>query len=38
MTLIKGILVLSLVGGIAACDKTDKTFDRGFDSKDLRKL
>lgn len=38
MKFVKSILVLSLVGGIAACEKQNKTFDRGFDSKDLSTL
>ncbi|PSL19798.1 hypothetical protein [Shimia abyssi] len=33
MKLIKGVLLLSLSVGVAACDnKVDKTVDRGFDS------
>jgi len=39
MKLFKGILLLSVVGGLAACDhKIDKTVDRGFDAKDLSML
>lgn len=38
MKLVKGILLLTLGAGIAACDKVDKTVDRGFDSKDLSQL
>lgn len=38
MKLVKGILLLTLGAGIAACDKVDKTVDRGFESKDLSQL
>jgi hypothetical protein len=38
MKIIKGIVVLAVVGGLAACNKVDKTVDRGFDSKDLSTL
>ncbi|MGB1389692.1 MAG: hypothetical protein ACPG61_12480 [Paracoccaceae bacterium] len=38
MKLVKGILLLTLGAGIAACDKVDKTVDRGFDAKDLSQL
>ena len=38
MKILKGILLLAVVGGLAACDKVDKTVDRGFDSKDLSTL
>ena len=38
MKLVKGILLLALGAGIAACDKVDKTVDRGFDAKDLSQL
>ena len=38
MKLVKGILLLTLGAGIAACDKVDKTVDQGFDSKDLSQL
>ncbi len=38
MKLFKGILLLAVVGGLTACDKVDKTVDRGFDAKDLSTL
>lgn len=38
MKIVKGIVLLAVVGGLAACDKVDKTVDRGFDSKDLSTL
>ncbi|MEX0285204.1 MAG: hypothetical protein AB3N23_11395 [Paracoccaceae bacterium] len=38
MKFIKPILILACAGGIAACDKVDKTVDRGFDAKDLSTL
>ena len=38
MKLLKSILILTVAGGIAACDKVDKTVDRGFDAKDLSQL
>lgn len=39
MKLIKGILLLAVVGGLSACDiQADKTVDRGIDSKDLSQL
>ena len=38
MKIIKGIVVLAVVGSLAACDKVDKTVDRGFDAKDLSTL
>ncbi len=38
MKLIKSIVLLAVVGGFAACDKVDKTVDRGFDAKDLSTL
>lgn len=39
MKLIKGILLLAVVGGLSACDiQADKTIDRGFDAKDLSQL
>ena len=38
MKLVKGILLLTLGAGIVACDKVDKTVDRGFDAKDLSQL
>ncbi len=39
MKLIKGVLLLALGTGIAACDnKVDKTVDRGWDSKHLSQL
>lgn len=39
MKLIKGIVLLAVVGGLAACEnKIDKTVDRGFDAKDLSTL
>ncbi|MGX9351042.1 hypothetical protein ACS3QZ_07565 [Shimia sp. W99] len=39
MKLIKGVLLLSLAAGVAACDnKVDKTVDRGWDSKHLSQL
>lgn len=38
MKLIKSIVLLAVVGGMAACTKVDKTVDRGFDAKDLSTL
>lgn len=39
MKLIRGVLLLALGTGIAACDnKVDKTVDRGWDSKHLSQL
>ena len=38
MNIIKGIALLAVVGSIAACDKQNKTVDRGIDSKDLSTL
>ncbi|AAV97146.1 lipoprotein (plasmid) [Ruegeria pomeroyi DSS-3] len=38
MKLIKGIALLAALGGLAACEATDKTRDRGIDAKDLSQL
>lgn len=38
MKLVKSLLILSFVGGISACTKTDKTYDGFFDRKDLSQL
>lgn len=38
MKIIKGIVVLAVLGGLGACAKIDKTVDRGFDAKDLSQL
>lgn len=38
MKLIKGIVLCAALGGLAACEATDKTVDRGIDSKDLSNL
>ncbi|MBV1896345.1 MAG: hypothetical protein KUG70_07795 [Rhodobacteraceae bacterium] len=38
MKFFRGVLILATVGGLAACEQTDKTFDGGFDSKDLSQL
>lgn len=38
MNIVKGIVLLAIVGGITACNQTDKGWDRGIDSKDLRTL
>lgn len=38
MKLFKGILILATVGGLAACEKTDKTYDGYLDKKDLSQL
>lgn len=38
MKLIKGIALLAALGGLAACEATDKTVDRGIDSGDLSNL
>lgn len=38
MNIVKGIALLAVVGSIAACDKQNKTVDRGFDAKDLSQL
>jgi len=35
---VKGLAFLVVVVGLAACEKVDKTVDRGFDSKDLSTL
>ena len=38
MKLVKGIVLLAALGGLAACEATDKTVDRGIDAKDLSTL
>ena len=38
MNTLKGIVIVALSLGVAACEKLDKTVDRGFDSKDLSTL
>lgn len=38
MTSLKLVFALPLVVGIAACEKQNKTVDRGWDSKDLSQL
>lgn len=38
MKIFKSILILATVGGLAACDKTDKTYDGFIDRKDLSQL
>jgi len=35
MNIVKGIALLAVVGAISACDKQNKTVDRGFNSHDL---
>ena len=38
MKIFKSILILATVGGLAACEKTDKTYDGWIDRKDLSQL
>lgn len=38
MKLVKGIALLAAIGALSACEATDKTVDRGIDSKDLSQL
>ena len=39
MKIVKGIALLAVISGLAACEnKIDKTVDRGFDAKDLSTL
>jgi hypothetical protein len=40
MKLVRGIILLGLITSVSGClgDKTDKTVDRGFDSKHLSQL
>ncbi|MEP4700791.1 MAG: hypothetical protein ABJZ79_06520 [Parasphingorhabdus sp.] len=38
MKIVKGIVLLVAIGGLTACEKYDKTVDRGIDSKDLSTL
>lgn len=38
MKTVKIIALLACVSALVACDKQDKTVDRGFDSKDLSTL
>lgn len=38
MKIVKGIVLVAVIGGLAGCDKIDKTVDRGFDAKDLSTL
>lgn len=38
MRLLKCTLLIALAAGVAACDKQDKTVDRGIDSKHLSQL
>ena len=38
MKLVKGIVLLAALGGLAACEAVDKTVDRGIDNKDLSTL
>ncbi len=38
MKLVKGIALMVALGAVAACEKVDKTVDRGIDSKDLSTL
>jgi hypothetical protein len=35
MKIIKGLALVAAIGGLAACEVTDKTRDHGFDSHDL---
>ncbi len=38
MKIVKSIVLVAVIAGVAACNKIDKTVDRGFDSKDLSTL
>lgn len=40
MNVVKGLLLVAIAGSLAGClgEKTDKTVDRGFDTKDLSQL
>jgi len=38
MKIVKGIFLVAVIGSLAACDKVDKTVDRGLDAKDLSTL
>lgn len=38
MRLIRAIALVAALGGLGACEATDKTVDRGIDSKDLSQL
>lgn len=38
MNIFKSILILATVSGLAACEKTDKTYDGWIDKKDLSQL
>jgi hypothetical protein len=38
MKIFKSILILATVGGLAACEKADKTYDGWIDRKDLSQL
>lgn len=38
MKIFESVLILATVGGLTACEQTDKTYDNGFDNKDLSQL
>ena len=38
MKIVKGIVLVAVIGSLGACNKIDKTVDRGFDAKDLSTL